>query len=106
MMGQGILMVRAVLANPADRPSFDTWYEKEHLPDAVKTFRPLRAWRVWSRSDPSMHIAFYEFENTRQAEAILNTDGIKALIAEFDRVWGAKVSRTREVLDVVDERSS
>ncbi len=105
MMGQGILMVRAVIANPADRPSFDTWYEKEHLPDAVKTFNPLRAWRSWSQSDLSMHIAFYEFENAQQAEAILNTDGIKALIAEFDRAWGDKVSRTREVLEVVGERS-
>ncbi len=105
MKGQGILMVRAVIANPTDRPSFETWYEKEHLPDAVNTFRPLRAWRSWNRSDPSVHIACYEFENVQQAEAMLHTDGIKALIAEFDRVWGDKVSRTREILDVVDERS-
>ena len=35
--------------------------------------------------------------------AIQDSDGIKSLIAEFDRVWGEKVSRSREVLDVVGE---
>jgi hypothetical protein len=105
MMGHGIFMVRAVIANPDDRSVFDAWYEKEHLPDAVKTFSPLRAWRTWSQSDPSVHIAFYEFETVHQAEAIQKTDGIKALIAEFDRVWGDKVTRSREVLDVVGELS-
>lgn len=105
MTGQGILMVRAVITNPDDRPDFDTWYEKEHLPDAVQTFRPLRAWRSWSKSDPSVHIAFYEFKNAQKADAIQKTDGIRDLIAEFDRVWGDKVTRTREILDIVGEIS-
>ncbi len=105
MMGQGILMVRAVIANADDRAAFDSWYEKEHLPDAAKTFSPVRAWRSWSKSDPSVHIAFYAFETVQQAEAIQTTDGIRSLIAEFDRVWGNKVTRTREVLEVVGEIS-
>ena len=98
-------MVRAVVANPDDRPDFDTWYEKEHLPDAMGSFGALRAWRTWSRSDPAVHIAFYEFPDLAGVDAIQNSDGIKSLIAEFDRVWGERVTRSREVLDVVGEIS-
>ena len=100
MMGHGIFMVRAVVANPDDRPSFDTWYEKEHLPDAVKTFSPLRAWRTWSQSDPSVHIAFYEFPDLTAAQMVLDSDTLKGLIADFDRAWGTKVSRTRELVPI------
>ena len=96
-------MVRAVVANADDRPGFDTWYETEHLPDALRIFGATRAWRTWSRSDPSVHIAFYEFADCDAADAIQGTDGIKGLIAEFDRLWGDKVTRSREVLDVVGE---
>ena len=103
MRGKGIFMVRAVVASPDDRPGFDEWYETAHLPDALKIFGATRAWRTWSRSDPSVHIAFYEFANVDAADAIQGTDGIKGLIAEFDRLWGDKVTRSREVLDVVGE---
>jgi len=77
MNGKGIFMVRAVVANPDDRPGFDNWYETEHLPDALKAFNALRAWRIWSRSDPSVHIAFYEFPNAAAADAVQSTEGIK-----------------------------
>ena len=101
--GRGVFMVRAVVANPDDRPAFDTWYEKEHLPDALKIFGALRAWRSWSRSDPAVHIAFYEFPDIAGVYAIESSDGIKSLIAEFDRVWGERVTRSREALEVVGE---
>ncbi len=42
-MGTALLMVRAELADAADRPAFDRWYETEHLPDALKVFQaPMR----------------------------------------------------------------
>ena len=103
MNGKGIFMVRAVVANPDDRPGFDNWYETEHLPDALKAFNALRAWRIWSRSDPSVHIAFYEFPNAAAADAVQSTGGIKGMVAEFDRAWGDKVTRSREVWDVVGQ---
>ena len=103
MNGKGIFVVRAVVTNPDDRPSFDKWYETEHLPDALKTFGALRAWRTWSRSDASVHIAFYEFPNVAAADAVQGTKGMKGLVAEFDRVWGNKVTRSREVLEVVGQ---
>ena len=42
------LIVRAEV-DPSVREGFDTWYQNEHLPDAVKGFNALSAKRGWSR---------------------------------------------------------
>jgi hypothetical protein len=94
------LIVRASLANIADRNSFDHWYETEHLPDALKAFKARRAWRGWSQTNPLVHFAFYEFANLAEAEAIQFSPALTALIAEFDRMWGKRVIRTREVIEI------
>jgi len=97
------LVVRAVVADPADRADFDDWYRTEHLPDAMRAFAARAAWRGWSRTDPAVHCAFYRFGSVAAAEAATNGETIKPLIAEFDRRWGSRVTRTREVLRVIDE---
>lgn len=99
-MGQAYFVVRAEVGE-ADRDAFDTWYETEHLPDAVKAFNAVRAWRAWNRSDPGVHVAFYEFADLDKANAIPGSDAIKGLIAEFDRLWGDRVKRSREIIEVV-----
>jgi hypothetical protein len=99
MGGGACFVVRAVLADASDRPDFDRWYETEHLPDAVAAFGADRAWRCWSRTDPAVHYAFYAFADVARAEAILDSPALRALVAEFDRRWGARVSRTREILE-------
>jgi hypothetical protein len=96
-----LLMVRAELADAADRPAFDRWYESEHLPDALKMFRAERAWRCWSETEPSVHYAFYQFAGVEAAQPVLQSAGMRTLIAEFDRAWGTRVRRTRDILDVV-----
>jgi hypothetical protein len=100
MADRAYLVVRAVVAEPADRPPFDRWYADEHLPDALKAFNARHAWRAWSRTDPAVHCAFYSFDSVAPAEAITTSPAIKALIAEFDARWGGKVTRTREILAV------
>ena len=102
-MGKGLFVVRAQLVDAADRAAFDRWYEAEHLPDALKTFRAERAWRCWSETDRSVHYAFYQFASVAAAQAILESAGIRTLIAEFDRAWGARVKRSREILRAVQE---
>ena len=97
------LVVRAVVADPADRVAFDAWYRDEHLPDAVKAFSARAAWRGWSKADPSVHHACYRFESSERLDAIMSGPGIKALIDEFDRCWRGRVTRTREILTVADE---
>ncbi|WP_135468684.1 hypothetical protein [Crenalkalicoccus roseus] len=99
MAGSAYLMVRAVLADAADRPRFDRWYETEHLPDAIAAFGAERGWRCWSRTDPTVHYAFYEFRDAAHAEAAMASPGLGELIAEFDRNWGERVTRTREILE-------
>jgi hypothetical protein len=102
MSGTAWLVVRAVVAE-ADRRDFDHWYRTEHLPDALQAFAAIRAWRGWSRSDPSVHYAHYQFASIAAAEAIGDSPAIRKLIAEFDARWGTRVTRTREVVGVAEE---
>lgn len=80
------LIVRAIVADPADRAPFDHWYQTEHLPDALKAFAAEAAMRGWSSTDPSVHTAFYRFATLQAAQAAGAGNAIKTLIAEFDRV--------------------
>ncbi len=98
-MGTAYLMVRAVLADEADRPRFDHWYETEHLRDATAAFDAQRSWRCWSRTDPTVHFAFYEFAKVAQVEALQDSEALRTMVAEFDRVWGTRVRRTRDILE-------
>ncbi len=95
----GVFMVRAVV-QAGDREKFDKWYQDEHLPDAVKAFGAKSAWRGWSEVDPTVHFAVYEFDTIEQVRAIPGSGELKALVAEFDRVWGKRVVRTREIIHV------
>jgi hypothetical protein len=90
-------VVRATIADTARRAAFDTWYSREHLPDAVKVFGVSRAWRSWSVSDPAVHQASYEFADTAALDRAVNGDEMKRLVADFNRDW-PDVTRTREVL--------
>jgi len=96
------LAVRAEVP-AADRAGFDRWYETDHLPWASRVFGARRAWRCWSRSDPEVHVAFYEFDSVEAAEAATAPEKIAPLVADFDRVWGDRVPRRRAILDVVQE---
>ncbi|HQT78418.1 MAG: hypothetical protein B7Z80_15755 [Rhodospirillales bacterium 20-64-7] len=102
-MGAGYLVVRAVVADPADRTPFDEWYRQEHLPDALKAFDARSAMRGWSTLDPAVHTAFYRFHTVEAAQAAASGPAIKDLIAAFDRCWGTRVTRTRDILAIADE---
>lgn len=100
------LIVRAEVADPRDRQPFDHWYAHEHLPDASKAFRVKHAWRGWSQVDPAIHYAFYEFDSLAAAKTATTSDAIKDLIAEFDRVWGKRVTRSRDVVEKAQQLST
>ena len=101
-MVKAYLAVRAEVPQ-AERARFDQWYGTDHLPWAKEAFGARRAWRCWSRSDPSVHVAFYEFGSVEEAEAATAPEKIAPLVADFDRVWGTSVTRRRAVLDIVQE---
>ena len=50
-----------------------------------------------------MHVAFYEFDSVEAAEAATAPDKIQPLVADFDRVWGDRVTRRRAILEIVQE---
>ncbi|MCB1744070.1 MAG: hypothetical protein KDK91_27095, partial [Gammaproteobacteria bacterium] len=93
------LIVRAEISEAALREPFDRWYREEHLPDAHRAFKANAAWRGWSSVDPKVHYAFYEFDDLDRVKAITGSAEIEALIAEFDRTWEGRVTRTRDVVE-------
>jgi len=94
-------IVRAQVVDATVEDDFDRWYQNEHLPDAVKAFGARRAWRGWSDVDTSVHYAFYEFDDAARARAIPGSDALKRLVAEFDRAWGDKVKRSRDIVEAI-----
>ncbi len=96
------LIVRAEV-DPAVRDAFDTWYREEHLPDAVEAFGAAGASRGWSDVEDDVHVAFYEFADLAEVRQVMGSDALKRMIGEFDRHWQGKVTRTREVLELIQK---
>jgi len=101
-MPAAFFVVRATVTDPAKRAAFDAWYSREHLPDAVKSFGARKAWRFWSATEPSLHLAMYEFTDQASLERAVGGDEMKRLVADFNRDW-PEVTRTREVLVLAEE---
>ena len=96
------LTVRATIADASKRKAFDAWYSKEHLPDAAKTFGAEKAWRYWSVSDPSQHLATYQFADLASIERAMAGPDMKRLVADFDRDFPG-IPRTREITVQAEE---
>jgi hypothetical protein len=101
-MPAACFVVRATVSDPAKRAAFDAWYSREHLPDALKSFGAEKAWRHWSLTDPSLHLATYQFADQASLERAVNSADMKRLVADFNRDW-PEVTRTREVLVLAEE---
>ena len=101
-MPAAFFVVRATVTDPAKRQAFDAWYSREHLPDAVKSFGAVKAWRYWSQSEPSLHIAMYQFPDSTARDRALEGSELNRLIADFNRDW-PDVTRTRELLVLAEE---
>jgi hypothetical protein len=101
-MPAAFFVVRATVSDPAKRQAFDAWYSREHLPDAVKSFGALKAWRYWSATDPSQHQAMYQFPDKAALDRAVEGPDMKRLIADFNRDW-PDVTRTRDVLVLAEE---
>src|ERR1700753_1843669 len=97
---KAIFMVRAVVANAADRAKFDRWYGDHHVPMAMAYFKSEKAWRFWSRLDPSVHYAMYQFADMASLRAVIDAPGFKALIDDFEQAW-PNVPRSRDLLENV-----
>jgi hypothetical protein len=95
------LMIRAQVTAATDRTKFDQWYGTHHLPLAIDKFPAEKGWRFWSRSDPSLHYAMYQFTDMAALRRSLESPDFKLLVADFDQAW-PKVPRTRDMLECVE----
>jgi hypothetical protein len=98
-------MVRSVVSE-ALREKFDRWYSQDHLPVALKEFKAEKCWRFWSAADAGVHYAVYQFADMARLDAALKSEGFKGLVAEFDRAWPTGVTRTRDMVTMVEEKSA
>jgi hypothetical protein len=101
-MPAAFFVVRATVADPAKRQAFGEWYSREHLPDAAKAFGVKKAWRFWSLTDPSLHVAMYEFADQASLDRAMKGEDLKRLVADFNRDW-PNITRTREMLVLAEE---
>jgi hypothetical protein len=101
-MPAAVLVVRATVTDPAKRDAFSAWYSREHLPDAMKSFGAVKAWRYWSATDPSLHHAMYQFSDIAALDRGTAGPENKRLVDDFNRDW-PDVTRTREVLVLAEE---
>jgi hypothetical protein len=93
-------MVRAQVANAADRARFDQWYGGHHVPMAMAYFRAEKAWRFWSHIDPSVHYAMYQFPDMATLRAVTEAPGFKALVDDFNDAW-PDIPRSRDLIEIV-----
>jgi hypothetical protein len=103
-MPKAYFMVRAVVNEPL-RQKFDAWYSSHHLPMALAEFKAEKCWRFWSTADAGVHYALYQFADPARLDAALKSEGFKGLVADFDRAWPSGVTRTRDMVTMVEERS-
>ncbi|MEA2910223.1 MAG: hypothetical protein QOJ15_2304 [Bradyrhizobium sp.] len=101
-MPAAFFVVRATVADPAKRQAFGEWYSRVHLPDAAKAFGVRKAWRFWSLTDPSLHVAMYEFADQASLDRAMKGEDLKRLVADFNRDW-PDITRTREMLVLAEE---
>ena len=104
-MPKAYFVVRAVVEDRL-RQKFDHWYSTDHLPSAMAAFKAEKAWRFWSTADSSVHYAVYQFSDMAKLEAGVSKDALQPLIADFDKTWPSGVTRTRDILNLVEERSA
>jgi hypothetical protein len=91
-------LVRAQVSE-SDRVEFDYWYATVHLPLAMQKLQAEKGWRFWSRSEPSVHYALYQFSDMQNLRRRIESPDFKLLVADFDSAW-PQVPRTRDLMEL------
>jgi hypothetical protein len=104
-MPKSLFMVRAVVAARL-RTKFDQWYSTDHLPWAIRVFKCEKAWRFWSETEQGVHYAVYQFADKQRLDAALASEEFKDMVANFNRSWPEGVARTRDIMTLVEERTT
>jgi hypothetical protein len=54
--------------------------------------------------DQGVHYAVYQFADMARLDAALKSNEFKGLVADFDQAWPSGVTRTRDMVTMVEER--
>jgi hypothetical protein len=103
-MPKAFFVVRSVVEEQL-RQKFDHWYSTHHLPMALSDFKAEKCWRFWSALDAGVHYVVYQFADMARLDAALKSDAFKGLVADFDQAWPSGVTRTRDMLNMVEEKT-
>jgi hypothetical protein len=104
-MPKAYFMVRSVVEEPL-RQKFDHWYSTHHLPMALDEFKAEKCWRFWSAVDAGVHYAVYQFPDMARLDAAIKSQGFRGLVADFDQAWPKGVTRTRDLLNLAEEKAA
>src|SRR5262245_51540529 len=66
-------------------------------------FKCEKAWRFWSEVEQGVHYAVYQFGDKTGVDTALASEEFKELVADFSRSWPEGVSRTRDVVTLIEE---
>ena len=80
---------------------FDEWYQKYHLSDAHFLFKSLKAFRCWINENE--HHAYYKFKNIDIANNVIKGKSLEKLVKIFDKKWQGQVTRSRELIEIIQE---
>ena len=103
MFPEHMLSVRATV-EPGREAEFNLWYDKEHMPDAVRMFPGCiggARYKVVLGDGSHQYMALYAFESAAKLEQALNGPEIKELIRIYDRDIGAFSTRARTTYERV-----
>ena len=104
-MPKAYFMVRSVVEEPL-RQKFDHWYSTHHLPMALDEFKAEKCWRFWSAVDAGVHYAVYQFPDMARLDTAMKSQGFRGLVADFDQAWPKGVIRTRDLLNLAEEKAA
>ncbi len=95
-------IVRATVADPAKRAAFDAWYSQGASARRREDVRRAEGVAVLERERSRGASGDVSVGRPRGARSRGNGDGMKRLVADFDRDWPG-IPRQREIMTLVEE---
>ena len=97
-------MVRSVVSDAGCATSSTAGtLDVDHLAWAIDVLKAEKGWRSGARPTPLTPFLSVR-RRDRYVDAAVKSDGFKELAADYDRTWPAGVTRTRDILTMVEER--
>ena len=96
MIGRYLLSVRANVS-PEREAEFNDWYNNDHLPKMQKFPGVVSAKRYQAivSGDEYNYLAVYELDSEESLQALMASDFLKQMIAEYNEAFGAHSRRVR-----------